>query len=266
MRKWAKTLAWFVLIEVKCLFFPLAILFGLAVTQAFPIPGVGRYDVMLVYCVGLQAAMVRRGMETPRELWAVGAFHGLGLLLEFQRTAAGAWSYPDPGLLRIGRVPLFSGFMYAGVASYLLQAWRRFGLGFDRLPPAALGIALAVAAYASFFVPVVGRPALIALILLVYARTGVRFTVEGERYRMPLALAFALVGGAIWVGENAGTFLGAWRYPHQAAGWRPVEGGKAAAWLLLVVVGFTVVERSKAWKPSRKRLDPHLGAHREQGT
>ena len=251
MGNWARTLAWFVLIEVKCLLFPLAILFGLAVTRAFPLPGVGRYDVMLVYCIGLQWAMVRRGMETPRELWAVGAFHVLGLLLELQRTAAGAWSYPDPGLLRIGRVPLFSGFMYAGVASYLLQAWRRFGLGFDRLPPATLAIALAVLAYASFFLPSVSRSVLIALILLLYARTHVRFTVEGERYGMPLALAFALIGGAIWVGENAGTFLGAWRYPHQAAGWRPVEGGKAAAWLLLVVVGFTIVERSKAWAKAR---------------
>ena len=254
MRNWVKTLAWFVLIEVKCLFFPLAILFGLAVTKAFPLPDVGRYDVMLVYCVALQGIMVRRGMETPRELWAVGAFHLLGLALELQRTAAGAWSYPDPGLLRIGRVPLFSGFMYAGVASYLLQAWRRFDLGFERLPPVAIGIALAVAAYASFFVLPESRAALIALILLLYARTGVRFTVEGGRYGMPLALAFALIGGAIWVGENAGTFLGAWRYPHQAARWRPVEGGKAAAWLLLVVVGFTVVERSKVWQG---RSDPH---------
>ena len=238
----------FLVLELKCLVFPLAILAALATTERFPVPGVARYDAMLVFCLLVQWALVHRGMETLSELRAVCLFHLLGLALEIQRTSVGAWTYPAPGLLRFGRVPLFSGFMYAGVASYLLQAWRRFGLSFDRLPSAWARVALALASYLSFFVLSQARTALIATIVLAYVPTRVSFTVIERRLWMPLGLAFALIGGVVWVGENAGTFLGAWRYPSQEEGWRMVQASKAGAWLLLVVVGFTIVERFKAWE------------------
>ena len=53
-------------------------------------------------------------------------------------------------VIKIGNVPLFSGFMYAAVGSYICQAFRRLDLRVDRFPwvPAVL---LAVAAYANFF-------------------------------------------------------------------------------------------------------------------
>jgi uncharacterized membrane protein YoaT (DUF817 family) len=81
----------------------------------------------------------------------------------------------------------------------------------------------------------------------------VYFTVRARRFSMPLGLSFAGIGTAIWVGENAGTYLGAWRYPHQATEWHPVEGTKALAWFLLVVVGFLIVERYKAWREWAER-------------
>lgn len=218
---------------------------------------------MLVYCVLIQWAMVHRGMETRSELRAICVFHLLGLVLEVQRTSVGAWSYPDPGLLRIGRVPLFSGFMYAGVASYLLQAWRRFELSFHRLPPFVAMIALAIAACGSFFVLPESRTALIVAIVLTYLPARVSFNVAENRLWMPLGLAFVLICGAVWVGENAGTFLGAWRYPGQANGWQPVEGSKAAAWFLLVVVGFTVVEAFKRGEALPVFRHADLSAHLE---
>jgi len=36
-------------------------------------------------------------------------------------------------------------------------------------------------------------------------------------YRMPLSLSFVLIGAFLWAAENAGTFLGAWRYPDQTS-------------------------------------------------
>ncbi len=248
MREWGRILWAFVVIEAKCLLFPLLIVLGLAATQRFSIPGVARYDLMLVYCLAIQWALVRRGMETVSELRAVCVFHALGLILEIHRTSIGAWTYPDPGLLRIGTVPLFSGFMYASVASYLLQAWRRFDLEFVGLPKPWVGVALSVAAYGSFFAMRGARITLIALILLSLWRAWVSFAVAGRRLRMPLGLAFGCISGAVWVGENLGTFFNGWRYPHQAHGWQPVEGTKAAAWFLLVVVGFNIMERFKAWE------------------
>ena len=38
------------------------------------------------------------------------------------------------GMLRIGGVPLFTGFMYAAVGSYLVRVYRLFDLRFDRYP------------------------------------------------------------------------------------------------------------------------------------
>jgi len=234
--------------------FPLAILAGLAFTKKFQIPGLARYDGMLIYCVAIQWAMLWRKMETVYELRAVCVFHLLGLGLEVHRTSLGAWSYPDPGVLRIGQVPLFSGFMYAGVASYLLQAWRRFKLTFDGLPPAWLATTLAVLGYASFFYFVEARPLLIGLILLSLVRARVWFTVVDRPFWMPVGLGFGFIGGAIWIGENAGTFLGAWRYPSQEHGWQMVDLSKLGAWFLLVAVGFVIVERLKAWEPRPKPL------------
>lgn len=229
--------------------FPLAILAGLAFTKKFQVLGLARYDAMLIYCIAIQWGMLWRKMETFYELRAVCVFHLLGLGLEVHRTSLGAWTYPDPGTLRIGQVPLFSGFMYAGVASYLLQAWRRFKLSFEGLPPAEWTTGLAVAGYASFFVFTEARPLLVALIMLSYLRSKVYFTVVNKRYWMPLGVAFAAIAGVIWFGENAGTFLGAWRYPNQDHGWQMVEASKWGAWFLLVAVGYVIVERLKAWEP-----------------
>lgn len=258
MREWGKTWLAFGVIEGKCLLFPLAILAGLAFTQAVQIPFVARYDAMLLYCVAIQWWMVRRGMETTSELRAVCVFHILGLALELERTSRGAWSYPDPGLLRIGPVPLFSGFMYASIASYILQAWRRFDLSFERLPSAWISAPLAIAGYLSFFIARESRYLLIALILLSLWRAKVFFSVRTQRFSMPLGVSFAGIGVAIWIGENAGTYLGAWRYPHQMQQWHPVEGTKAAAWFLLVVVGFLIIERYKAWRAWAEQQSPFL--------
>jgi uncharacterized membrane protein YoaT (DUF817 family) len=42
--------------------------------------------------------------------------------------------YPEPSLLRIGGVPLFSGFMYAAVGSYIARVWRICDYSLRTLP------------------------------------------------------------------------------------------------------------------------------------
>ena len=63
------------------------------------------------------------------------AFHVVGTAMEVFKTSAGSWVYPEPALLRIGDVPLFSGFMYAAVDSFIARVWRIFDFRFDRYPP-----------------------------------------------------------------------------------------------------------------------------------
>ena len=93
----------------------------------------GRTDPALRRAAGLS----RRGagdvrglrLETPRELLVVCIFHILGLVLEIFKVAAGSWEYPESGIATVAGVPLYAGFMYAAVGSYICQAFRRFDLG-----------------------------------------------------------------------------------------------------------------------------------------
>ena len=52
-------------------------------------------------------------------------------------------------MTKVAGVPLFSGFMYAAVGSYLCQAWRTFDLRVSHYPPVATTV-IAVLVYANF--------------------------------------------------------------------------------------------------------------------
>ena len=87
------------------------------------------------------------------EALVLAAFHALGLILELFKThsSIASWSYPEPGFFKIGTVPLYSGFMYAAVASYMCQAWRVLDLELKNYPPLWLSVPLAAGVYLNFF-------------------------------------------------------------------------------------------------------------------
>ncbi len=241
----------FGLLELACCAFPIAIFIGLAASQliwgGFELP-IARYDALLIYVVIVQIAFVALRLETWRELAVICCFHVIGLGLEVFKVNIGSWSYPDAGLARLAGVPIFSGFMYASVGSYICQAFRRFDLhvgGFRWLPVSLL----AVAAYANFFTHhfIVDLRWVIAagFVLALWGST-THFTVGTERYWMPTALAFVLIGFFLWVAENAATLLGAWQYPNQAGVWELVHVGKFGSWSLLISLSFVLVAAVKA--------------------
>ena len=174
-------------------------------------------------------------------------FHLLGLALELFKVRAGSWSYPEPAWAMVAGVPLYSGFMYAAVGSYICQAFRRLDLRVDNFAwlPA---VTLAVAAYANFFthhyLPDV-RWAIASGFVVVLWRSRVSYTVGPCRYAMPLSLSFVLIGFFLWVAENAATLLGAWRYPDQVQIWQMVHVGKWGSWALLVSLSFVLVAAVK---------------------
>ena len=94
-----------------------------------------RYDALTLFAVAVQAAMLGFRLETPREASVILIFHLVGTAMEIFKTSAGSWLYPDPSLLRVGGVPLFSGFMYAAVGSYIARVWRGFDFRFSHYPP-----------------------------------------------------------------------------------------------------------------------------------
>lgn len=231
--------------------FPVVIFGSLALTQIIPLPLLPRYDWLLLIFLLMQWWMVHSGLETKDELKVITLFHLIGLALEIFKVNMGSWSYPEEGYMKILGVPLYSGFMYASVASYLCQAWRRLDVQLVKWPPFLLVVPLAAAIYLNFFVHhfwIDIRWWLSGLVLVVFWRSWVTYEVNGSRYRMPIALSFTLIGFFIWVAENIATFFGAWQYPNQTDAWSLVHLGKVSSWLLLVIVSFLIVATLKQVK------------------
>ena len=213
-----------------------------------------RYDALVIFAVAVQAGLLAAGLETRREALVILVFHLVGTAMEVFKTAQGSWIYPEASVLRIGGVPLFSGFMYAAIGSYIARIWRLMDFRFPGYPPLWAPWLLALAAYVNFFAHhyvVDVRIALFALSLMMFSRTWVVFTPGRTPRRMPLLLGFGLVALFIWIAENVGTFTAAWTYPEQASGWRPVGLGKLGAWYLLMLLSFVLVSLAQGVRRDR---------------
>jgi len=238
---------------LSCLF-PVVIFASLALTRCVPLPFFPRYDWLLVICLLMQWWMVHVGLETKDELKVITVFHLIGLALEIFKVHMGSWAYPEDGYTKVFGVPLYSGFMYASVASYLCQAWRRLKVELIDWPSMVSVVPLAAAIYLNFFTHHFWpdfRWWLSGLVILVFRKSWVSYQVNDIQYRMPIALSFFLIGFFIWVAENIATFFGAWQYPNQSNGWTLVHPGKVSSWLLLVIVSFLIVATLKLYKENR---------------
>lgn len=228
-----------------CLFGGLLLAAILATGLAWPVDApVARYDALFVFAIGVQALFLATRLERPQEALVILMFHVVGTAMELFKTDVGSWAYPESNLLRVGGVPLFSGFMYAAVGSYFARVARTFEFRFTAYPPRAATLGLAALVYGNFFthhfLPDI-RLALFAGAAVLFGRTWVSYRVWRWRHRMPLLLGFFLVAMFIWIAENLGTLAGAWMYPDQAAGWRLVSFAKMGSWFLLMLVSWTLV-------------------------
>lgn len=246
--------------EARACIFAGTFLALLLVSKQLPLGPVPRYDFLFLSAVLLQFVLLATRIETLDEVLVLCAFHAVGMGLELFKTnpAIGSWSYPEPAFFKLGTVPLYSGFMYASVASYMCQAWRIFQLKLTQYPSYWLSAPLGAAIYANFFTHHFGpdlRWWLIGTVFLVFGRTTVHFTVTTPRRRMPIVLSFALIGFFIWIAENIATFFGAWVYPQQTHAWQPVDWRIMSSWFLLTIISFILVADLKhvrdGWRTAR---------------
>jgi uncharacterized membrane protein YoaT (DUF817 family) len=201
-------------------------------------------DFLVILAVLIQIGMLAARLETGRELIVIIVFHIVGTGMEIFKTAAGSWNYAPGGILHIGGVPLFTGFMYAAVGSYLVRVYRLFDLRFTHYPPRWLTAVIAAAIYINFFTHhfiVDFRYLLVAATLIVFFRCRMVFSIHRSRPSMPVLLAFVLVAFFIWLAENIGTGAGAWLYPSQDDGWHLVPLTKLVAWFLLMMISVVLV-------------------------
>ena len=228
----------------------------LILSKLLPLDPLPRYDFILLAAIVLQAGLLITRVESIQEGIVLCLFHFIGLVLELFKThpSIGSWSYPEFGYTKFGTVPLYSGFMYAAVASYMCQSWRILKLELEHYPTYKLSLPLCLAIYANFFANAFVRDSRMVLIPLVFAlfwRTQVRFTVWRVTRKMPLVLSFFLIGFFIWIAENIATFLGAWVYPNQTGQWTAVSTKKMSSWFLLVIISFVIVADLKHLRERR---------------
>jgi uncharacterized membrane protein YoaT (DUF817 family) len=228
-----------------CLFGGLMLALLLVTHLVYPAGSpLARYDFLTLAALAIQLAMLAFRLETLDEAKTILAFHVVGTVMELFKTAAGSWIYPEEAFLRIGGVPLFSGFMYAAVGSYLARVWRIFDMRFEPFPRMVWAQVLALLIYLNFFahhwLPDM-RYVLFAGLVLLFWRTRTEFTVWQDRRWMPLLLGWLLVALFIWLAENLATFARAWAYPGQEAAWHMVSPAKLGSWYLLMYISFILV-------------------------
>lgn len=242
---------------MSCIF-PVAVFGTLALTSVIEIPFLYRYDAILLILLGMQYLMYRSGLETRDEIKVIGVFHIIGLVLELYKVWMGSWSYPEAGYTKLLGVPLYSGFMYASVASFMCQVWRRLRMDMTGWPGLTSSVLLGGAIYINFFthhfIPDF-RWWLTLLVFIVFGKTWIIYRVRTITYRMHLTLAFIIVGFFIWSAENIATFFDGWKYPDQHESWQLVSFSKISSWFLLVIISVIIVAQLKHVKAGRTTKD-----------
>lgn len=225
----------------------------LFISNNIPLFGLARYDFLFIAALVIQAILYFTKLETKDEVKVIFLFHIIGLALELFKTSpgVGSWSYPEDGFFKIATVPLYSGFMYAAVGSYISQAWKIMKVELVNYNHylASLGICLLI--YLNFFTNHYiydFRWFLIAVVFIFFWKSRIYFTVTDKKRWLPLGLSFLFIAFFIWIAENISTYLGAWKYPDQIHVWTVVSTNKITSWFLLVIISFILVAYLKHFK------------------
>jgi uncharacterized membrane protein YoaT (DUF817 family) len=223
------------------------LLIGIISTKYVDLPLLARYDWLFLFAIIIQLFMLITRLEKPHEILTIFVFHLVGLGMELFKTssAIGSWHYPTSAFFQIASVPLFSGFMYAAVGSYIARSWRVLDLSFSNYPSRIYTSLLGLAIYVNFFSHHFiydFRYILFLAVLVLFGKSWVSYSVNTKVRRMPLVLGFVLIALFIWLAENIATYTGIWLYPYQEGHWQPVGIEKIGSWLLLMIISFIMVD------------------------
>lgn len=212
----------------------------------YPFEALYRNDFLFLAALGFQLTLLALRLESPREAAVILIFHVVATAMEVFKTsdAIGAWHYPGEFRIAIGNVPLFAGFMYSAVGSYIARVWRIFDFRFSNYPPKVATYVLVALIYANFFTHhffIDLRNGLLLGAALCFGRSTIYFKVDRKHRYMPVLLGCFLGSFFVWIAENVSTYANIWIYPNQADGWQIVPAGKLVAWFLLMMLSFVLV-------------------------
>lgn len=217
-------------------------------TEVVSVPLVSRYDFIFLAALGYQACALIFKFERPKEFLVIIIFHILATGMELFKThpAIGSWTYPAVGsaVFALGTVPLFTGFLYSAVGSYISRAFGFLKLSYVNFPAYYHLWILSVLIYVNFFTHHFFydiRYFLFAYVFVVFWKTKVHFQVYLKQRSMPFLLTAFLTALFVWLAENIGTFTTIWLYPSQAEYWHLVSFNKTGSWFLLLILSFALV-------------------------
>lgn len=171
--------------------------------MAIPVESLHRYDFLFIAALVIQGLLLASRLETLTEAKVILLFHLVATAMEVFKTSPSiqSWIYSGEAVLRIGNVPLFAGFMYSAVGSYIARIWRIFRFDFTAYPDLRLAALAALLIYLNFF----GhhfiwdfRWALMAMVAVLYWRARIYFTVLDRPRSVPLLL------GLVWSRFSSG--------------------------------------------------------------
>lgn len=225
----------------------IGITFGLSLVLGFLLTAKNsyRYDVLFIYALCIQFLLFKVGFESKRDILVVTIFHLIGLSMELIEVSInGSWSYTSTGFFYIATVPIFTGFMYASVGSYMAKEFKLLNLKCINMPSNKVLIIFSILIYANFILNnhiYDFRYFLILATFIIYSKVTLYFSPTNREYKFNLPLAFILIGFFIWIAENISTYLGIWSYPNQIPIWHMVHFSKITSWMLLSIVSFNLV-------------------------
>ncbi|MBR1126034.1 DUF817 domain-containing protein [Bradyrhizobium lablabi] len=262
-RQWTAALYEFLRFGAKqgwaCLFGGTAIALMLATWRWYPAHApLARYDFLFLCMIAVQAVLLATRLETLDEAKIILIYHIVGTVMEIFKTSVGSWIYPEPNFFRIAGVPLFTGFMYSCIGSYICRCWRLFDFRFTHHPARLSLIVFSLAIYVNFFshhYVADARWLLFAVAIALFGRTTIHFKVWHSHRAMPLLFGLVLVSAFIGLSENVGTFTKTWLYPSQREGWSIVSIEKLGSWFLLLIISYTLVSLINAPRRFAAQVD-----------
>lgn len=248
MRTFFTELWYFFIANLRASYFGVFLLSIFLLTEVVTVPFVSRYDFIFLAAVGFQVCALLFRFERLREFFVIILFHLLATGMELFKTnpAIGSWTYPAVGsaLFALASVPLFTGFLYSAIGSYISRAFVLLELSYERFPAYFHLWILAALIYLNFFTHHFVydlRYLLFAYVFIIFFRTKVRFQVYHKQRSMPFLLTVVLTALFVWIAENIGTFTRIWLYPSQLEHWHLVSFNKTGSWFLLLILSFALV-------------------------
>lgn len=239
---------YFFLANLKASYFGAFLLSLFLITEFITIPVISRYDAIFLGALTYQLCALIFRFERPKEFLVIVIFHILATIMEIFKTHpnVGSWLYPGlPGTyFALATVPLFTGFLYSAVGSYISRAFHFLCLTYKNFPARYHLWILATLIYINFFTHHYIydiRYFLLIYSIVIFYRTKVHFCVYKKIRKLPLLLTAILTAFFVWIAENVGTATQIWLYPNQVREWHLVSWEKIGSWYLLLILSFALV-------------------------